>query len=174
MKKVLAILLAVLSLCLVFAGCSGRDSGEDKKTYYTVIFRQVGEEDVSIKVESGAGLTEEQIPTPKQKDGYAIGWESFDLSCVTSNIIINAIEVQSGVKITLVYPEMFPQELIEVREITVSKGVSFVLPKKVAGPIGNAWGIKGWRTEDGVLFPFSGVYNLDEGVTLVAEVEQWI
>lgn len=174
MKKVLAIMLAVLSLSLAFSGCGGRDNVEEEKTYYTVIFRQVGEEDVSIQVESGAGLTEGQIPVPKQKEGYAIGWESVDLSCITSNIIVNAVEVQSGVKITLVYPEAFPQELIEVREITVSKGVSFVLPKKVAGPIGNTWGIKGWRTEDGVLFPFSGVYNLDQGVTLIAEVEQWI
>lgn len=176
MKKFLAILLAMMSMCLVFAGCNGETQGEEpaEPTYYTVTFKQDGQADVTIRVESGKGISASEMPTPKPVDGYIVVWEDVDLSCITKDMTVNAIATYNGFVITLVYPAMFPKELITVTEIKIETGEEFNLPTLEADPEDAGYEIEKWIVVGGELdgqeFPFSGTYGLSMNITLEAKV----
>lgn len=174
MKRVLAVFFAVMSICLIFAGCGGNHTDNlDEKTYYTVTFKQEGEKDVKVKVECGKGIAKSKIPKPIPLEDYSIEWEDVDLSEITSDITVNAIKTYIGLKITLVYGDGFPKELITVTEIKVKTGQKYSLPELEADPVKGGYEINAWRTEDGTAFPFSGVYTLTESITLEVDFSSW-
>ena len=72
MRKIIMLFMTVLlSICTFFPSCADTVT-ETEKIYYTVTFRQEGEEDIVKKVEAGKGLTSSDIPEPKLKDGYTV------------------------------------------------------------------------------------------------------
>ena len=180
MKKFLAILLAMMSMCLVFAGCNGGTQGEEpaEPTYYTVTFKQEGQADVTIRVESGKGISASEMPTPKPVEGYTVVWEDVDLSSVTKDMTVNAIKTYNGMMITLVYPAMFPKELITVTEIKIKTGEEFTLPTLNADPEVGGYEIEKWIVVGGELdgqeFPFSGTYVLSTSITLKAKISLFL
>ena len=178
MKKILAVLLAVLSLCLTFAGCGGgQGDTPDAPTFYTVTFKQDGQADAKVSVESGKGLSQSQIPTPKPVDGYIVVWEDVDLTNITKDITVNAVLksiADTGLKITLIYPEKLPENLITVREIDIKVGEEFNLPELIVDAEDGGYEILAWKTADGMEFPFSGTYMLTESITLTALVRGYL
>ena len=61
-----------------------------KEVTYTISFVQAGQETKTFTVKEGESFT--AIPTPAQKVGYTVVWQDVDLTNVTSNITVNAIE----------------------------------------------------------------------------------
>ena len=60
---------------------------------YNVSFVQEGQETVVIMVEQGDSLASSDLPTPKTKTGYTVTWEAVDLTDITSNITVHAVEI---------------------------------------------------------------------------------
>ena len=170
MKKLIACMIAVVAMCFAFVGCGddGADKAQKPKVYYSVVFMQDGTEVKTISVESGKSVVESEIPTPNPKTGYIITWEDVDLSKVTTDLTINAVETPESYKITLSYPEDFPSELATVTEIDVDYKGTFTLPSVKADIVKGGWEIVSWQTQDGAQFPATGVYELTEGITLKA------
>ncbi|MBQ8308621.1 MAG: hypothetical protein IJX96_02180 [Clostridia bacterium] len=203
MKKILTSLLAVLSCCALFAACNGSgetsspesesvttsseiggsvdssttgDGGDETPTitYYTVTFRQDGESDVTVRVESGKGVAEADIPTLRAKFGHTATWETVDLTNVTQDIVVNAVYTPKTYKITLVWnlPSDVPETAVTKTEIEVKYNEAFVLPS-YGGVSGDGWKIDYWKTAEGEKF-FSGNYPLVSDITLYAEWSLWI
>ncbi len=91
MKRILLVLLSVVLSVGALFGCKDKKEPSKSQTvYHTVTFKQNGKEDVVFKVEDGRALTD--IPIPAAKTGYDVGWQQAELSCVTKNVTIWAIE----------------------------------------------------------------------------------
>ena len=67
---------------------------------HTVTFKQPGESDVVRKVLHLDSLLD--VPAPVQKNGYLITWESKDLTCVSEDMIVNAVIIPIEYKINYV------------------------------------------------------------------------
>ena len=70
-----------------------------KISVYTVTFRQDGQKDIIRQVKYKGAVSEEDIPTPVQENGYTIEWEENDLSCITEDIIVNAVKTAIAYRI---------------------------------------------------------------------------
>ena len=64
-------------------------TSEEKKAYYSVVFKQEGQEDIVKQVEEGKALTE--IPTLAQKTGYTTKWSVEDFSNITENLTVTVL-----------------------------------------------------------------------------------
>ena len=64
------------------------------------LFKQPGESDVVRKVLHLDSLLD--VPAPVQKNGYLITWESKDLTCVSEDMIVNAVIIPIEYKINYV------------------------------------------------------------------------
>ena len=95
---IVSLLLATI-MCFSLVACGGGDKDSDTDTNtntdtdvaadsFTVTFKQEGEEDVVITVESGKTI---EIPAPKAVAGYTVEWDQ-DLTgiAITQNVIVNA------------------------------------------------------------------------------------
>ena len=116
MRKVLSVILA-LTLVICAWGCSPQppqNPSDEQTVYYNVTFKQDGYDDVVKRVESGKGLSEENIPVPHDKTGYTVVWEEVDLSCITADIVVYAVETVNEYTIYLLYyPPQSQKETIE-------------------------------------------------------------
>ena len=184
LKKVLVLVVAMLTLCTLFCGCgdtpSNTDDGGGNVTppeivYYDVTFKQDGEADVVIKVERGKALPQESIPTVKPKAGHTVVWEEKDLTNVTENITVNAIATPNTYKIFLEWnaPNGIPTSATEQTEITVTYGQKFTLP--TYGKINeDGWKIDYWYISGNKNTKLnSGIYTLTKNVTITAEWSLW-
>ena len=64
-NNLIIFVLVIISFSFIFSGCNGKD-------FYTVTFKQEGQEDVVITVKAGGSLDESQIPEiiQPEDDGY--------------------------------------------------------------------------------------------------------
>lgn len=61
----------------------------DESYFHAVTFRAEGEDDIIVIVRDGAAV--EEIPAVPARAGYDGAWDIEDLSCVTSDLLVNAI-----------------------------------------------------------------------------------
>ena len=174
MKKLFIYFLSVICLTsLLFSVvCFTACNNDDKIVYYNVIFRQLGQEDVIKEVEKGKGLSQAEIPIPIEKEGYVITWEDIDLSCITSDIVVNAIEKVVGYKISFNYdcPYEIEEELLS--ELYVGNGESFNLPNYVGVSGSKMFAVDKWITESGNEYK-SGLYSENKNIVLNATWKEW-
>ncbi len=174
MKKLLAYILSVICLTsllfslVCFTGCNN----ESQTAYCYVTFKQAGQEDVKIQVEKGKGLNLSEIDPPVQKDGYVITWEDVDLSVVTSDIVINAVEKELGYKISFNYDCPYDIEEDLLTELYVGYGESFNLPNYVGVSGNKMFAVDKWLTEDGDEY-ISGLYLEKNDIVLNATWKEW-
>lgn len=174
MKKIFIYVLSVICLAsllfslVCFAGCNN----ESKMSYCYVTFRQLGQEDVIKEVEKGKGLSQSEIPVPIQKEGYVITWEEVDLSNITSDIVVNAVEKLVGYKITFNYDCPYEIEEDLLSELYVYKGDSFNLPNYVGVKGSKMFAVDKWLTEDGKEYK-SGLYTENKDLVLNATWKEW-
>lgn len=88
-----ALILALIAVTLLCSAC-----GEGTQ-YVRLTFRQSGFEDVVRNIPYGTAAT--GIPVPREKTGYTVAWEQIDLSCVTEDRVIYAIETPNTYTVTL-------------------------------------------------------------------------
>lgn len=180
MRKLICIILSLIAV-LSFVGCTSQTPPPvNPPTFYSVTFKQDGFEDVVKWVESGLALDEKDIPEPKQKAGYIVTWEEVDLSCITENIVVNAVETPSSTEPSepqepqqeyTIYLKYYApdsqKETIEQtmpKEIKVKYGEVPVLPTYEQ----NRYVIVGWLNEDGTAY-INGAYLKTENTTLEAK-----
>ncbi len=96
MKKFLLLLLcALLSFSTLFA-CSKKYVSET--VYYSIVFKQDGQEDIVKVVKKGEELKD--LPTPVEKTGYDIVWSQTEFKDVQSDITVWARETAKSYTVT--------------------------------------------------------------------------
>ena len=192
-KKWIYSLLAMLACVLLVGACAPNDgenstessriespssSGESDETpvvYYTVTFKQEGEKDVVLKVESGKGVAQESIPTPRAKFAHTVAWETVDLSNITQNTVVNAIATPKTYQITLVWNApngVTTTDVMQTTKITVRYNEKFILPT-YGSVVSGGWKVDYWHTDEGDKVQ-SGSYAWANDMTLYAEWSYWV
>lgn len=128
---------------------------------YTISFVQDGQPIKTVTVEEGEACPESEIPAPAEKTGYIVTWEEKDLSNITENITVNAVETPKTYNVTLEIGE----GTLTSTTFTVSYDEDYILP--VATPkLG--YELVGWY-RNGEEFANRGKWNVDEeNIVLVA------
>ncbi len=128
---------------------------------YTVSFVQDGQPIKTVTVEEGEACLESDIPTPAEKTGYIVTWEEKDLSNITENITVNAVETPKSYTVTLEIGE----GSLTSTSYTVSYDEDYILP--IVTPKAG-YEFIGWQ-KDGADFANRGKWSVDEeNITLVA------
>ncbi len=170
MKKIIVFcMMIILSAFTIFPSCTIMQF-EDDPIYYTVTFRQEGEEDIVKRVESGKGLSASDIPEPKPKEGYTVMWENVNFERINQNIIVYATETKNGYNINFLYdvPIDTPDTLLT--EITTEQ--NFVnLPTYMTTSGSKGYYVEKWLTETGE--EFSEDSKITGNMTLKAEWNEW-
>ena len=161
MKKLLALALSTMCCVTAFVGC-GEATPNPTDNKYTITFVQDGADDVVYQVKSGEDLTE--IPTPKAKKGYTVTWESTDLTNITKNITVHAVNTPNTYTITyqLAQDETMNAALTQI--VTYDATYELSIPEK------DSYAFMGWQYDEAILQQ-SGVWSIDENVTLSATWE---
>ncbi len=103
MKKLLFLLLSITTSMSVLAACGGDETPTtpDRTTvFYTVTFKQAGEEDVVRVVEEGDSLLSSSIPELNQKTGYTVAWDTNDFTNIDGDMIVTAVATANEYTIT--------------------------------------------------------------------------
>lgn len=98
MRKIFALACAACATLTVGALTACGDKETKDPVYYTVTFVQSGQENVVKTVSEGKALTD--IPETKAREGYTVTWESVDLSKITSNVTVKAVETPNTYTVT--------------------------------------------------------------------------
>ncbi len=95
--------VAMLAGCSCSCNGDGDEDNPDGKVYYTITFKQEGQEDVIRKVEQGQYLSTQDIPviTGEAKKGHSVAWDVDDFTAISSDTVVNAIETPNVYTITL-------------------------------------------------------------------------
>lgn len=166
-KRILVCLLAIVGL-FMFASCSGGGSSvsssneKTEKETYTITFKQSGYDDVIKTVEEGATLTD--VPSTQGKIGYTVVWETVDLTDISGNMVVNAVETANTYKV--IYDAgadatVSPTEA----EVTYDSVATHPTPEK-EGYTFIAWLYKGTAV--------TGKWTIAENVTLTASWQEII
>lgn len=189
MKKLILFLTSLL--CVTgFAGCqfltfnsSSSDSSPDSsvqdsipedsssdssseapivKNKYTVTFTQYGQSDVVKTVEEGDTLTD--IPTPADRTGYTVVWADVDLTNITENITVEAVETANTYTIT--YDAAGGEVTPATQEVTYDSAYTLATPTR------ENYDFIAWTYEGGAVS--SAVWSIADDVTLVATWQEII
>ena len=71
----------------------------DTRATYSISFVQAGQETKTFAVKEGESFTE--IPTPVEKTGYTVEWDTKDFTNISGNMTVTAIEKAKTYTITL-------------------------------------------------------------------------
>ena len=169
MKKFIMFVMAV-GMCFALSSCAWLENVDSSSTgsevvvtkTVTVIFRQNGAEDVVKTVKEGDALTD--IPTPAAKTGYTVVWEEADLTNITEDMVVNAVEMAKTYTVTLnanggeVSQETF----------TVTYDAEYTLVE----PTHDEYGFKYW-TYAGNKVDLSGIWNIDSENGEIQLLAEW-
>ncbi len=102
------------------------DSSEDEEIYYTVTFKQQGQADIVFAhIKENFKFT--NIPTPMQKVGYTVVWDSAELAklnVIAENVIVHAVETAKTYTIIL----SANGGTVSETKVTVVYGQAYELP----------------------------------------------
>ena len=133
-------------------------SEEEKKVFYSVIFKQEGEDDIVKQVEEGKALTD--VPAPTQKTGYTTKWSMQDFSNITENLTVTAVATANEYTITY-----------DAGEGTVDTATQTVvydsIPGAFAEPTREGYNFVCW-TYEGKAVQATDVWKIAGDVTFVA------
>ena len=152
---IITILLSII-MCFTLVACGGnKDSDTDTDTEadsdcstFTVTFKQEGEADVVITVESGKTI---DIPTPKAVAGYTVAWDQ-DLTgvAITQNVVVNV--VKKTVENAINYNMNGGTNSIEnPTKFTVEDSITFAVPTRPG------YDFKGWYRDSAFVTPITGI-----------------
>ncbi len=107
MRKIIALFLGVTLALGGLAACGkkkptsssdGYSAQQPVEEYYRITFKQNGQEDVVKKLLKGETLTD--VPTPKTRVGYDVGWNVTDFSQITEDTVVQAVETAKTYTVT--------------------------------------------------------------------------
>ena len=165
MKRKIIIVSIFLIVVIVIAAiglskCSGgAQQGNKKEKIYTITFVQVGQSDVVREVKEGGILTD--IPEPQKKTGYTVVWEEKDLSNITRNIVVNAVETPNEYTITYVTEVGKLESNTQV--VTYDAAYELAMPA-----VPELYTFAYWAQQDGTVVAQTGRWKISADVTLTA------
>ena len=146
-----AVLLA--ACCLAACGENGTPAT------YTVTFVQSGQEDVLRTVKEGETPTD--IPAVQPREGYTVVWEEKDLTNISGNITVNAVETANTYTVT--YDANGGTVSSETLTVTYDAQYALVTPSREDGYTFVCW----MNGEDPITQ--SGTWKIASDVTLTAQ-----
>jgi hypothetical protein len=153
MKKFIQKATSAIALFFVcgFAACG--------ETQITVSFVQEGQETVVKTLTKGETLND--IPAPKQAEGYTVTWDREDFSALTQSVTVTAVVTPNTYVINY--------EIEEAANgceglLTVRYGEDFTL----ANPTLDGFVFAGWKLQGTNIFVENGKYTWTENLTLTA------
>lgn len=153
MKRLLTILCALtLALCGL-TGC--------KKTF-TISFVQEGYETVVIEVKEGDSLDKSLLPALKGKKGYTAAWKRTNFQNVQANATVGVAYTPN------VYTVSYDTDGGEFLDGVLTQSVTFDASYELKTPTRENYDFVCWE-RDSVVFESSGVWTLDENVSLKAK-----
>lgn len=167
-RKILIVSIILIAVILIVAiglsrcGKTHQKDGqeENQEKMYTVTFVQNGQSNVVREVEEGGTLTD--IPEPQKRTGYTVAWEEKDLSNITRNIVVNAIETPNEYTVTYVTEE----GTLERNKQTVTYDAAYELATPAAPDM---YTFAYWAQEDGTAIMQTGCWKIAADVTLTAK-----
>ena len=168
MKKSLFLTICISAILL--SGCNA-STGElvPKKEgeYYTVTFRQDGQKDVTRSVKAGEALTD--IPTPVEKDGYTIVWDTTEFSSLSKDMLVFAVATANEYVISFDLYSTWGEVRLEKQTQTVTFDSAYALET----PTLYGFFFTGWEIKDkGTAFDGEGTYTVAGDITLVPTWEK--
>ena len=152
------------------SGCNtptGDNSPQKQGDYYTVTFRQDGQKDVTRSVKAGESLTD--IPTPIQKDGYTVGWDTTDFSAITKDLLVLAVATANEYTISFdLHSTLGEVQFDDGSQTVVFDGAYALETPSLYGYIFTGWEMK----ERGTAFDSEGTYTVASDITLVPTWEK--
>lgn len=134
---------------------------EEKKEYWTVTFKQSGQNDVVKQVEKGEEFTD--VPAPIEKVGYAVDWDctGVDFANITADIVINAVETPNTYTVSYNCGRGTMPEGVEYSQtVTYDSVVTHPVPAC------EGWEFVAWMYEGAAI---SEKWTIADDVTLTAE-----
>ena len=93
-SKMIVLLPVLLIFSSTLISCGNSEQPLEKQTF-SIVFKQNGVEDIIKTVKEGENLVD--IPNPTEKTGYSVIWDMTNFNNITSNLIINAIEILASI-----------------------------------------------------------------------------
>ena len=178
MKKLLLLILSLSMATVAFSSCSflsglfdspqessssiEAPSSEKEEKTYTVTFVQDGKTVKEIEVKEGGSVAEADIPELATKTGYAVEWEKVDLSNITADLEVKAVETANTYTITF---DMNGGDAIDPLTVTFDSNVT--LPK----PTRDGYKFNYWLDAEGKIVD-SGKWTIADNITLKADWQQ--
>lgn len=168
MKKITFLIISIITVLL--SGCSaptGSPQTPENSNYYTVTFRQNGQEDIVRKVAVGEILTD--IPVPIEKEGYTLSWDRVDFSNLSENIVVTAVETANEYEITFNLYSKWGTVDFDMQSTTLVFDGEYEFEE----PSLYGFLFVGWKIEEtGADFAPNGVYTVAQDLTLIPEWEK--
>ncbi|MBQ8295593.1 MAG: InlB B-repeat-containing protein [Clostridia bacterium] len=170
MKKFMLLIVALCGV-MVFSACGGggtsnesggiptHSSGQVQDKKCTVTFKQLGQNDIVKEVKEGETLTD--IPTPAEKVGYDVVWDTNSFANITENMVVTAVETAK--KYTVTY------DAGEGTVTSATQEVTFDSEPTLATPTREGYVFTGWTYEGKAV---TGKWTIAQSVTLVATWEE--
>lgn len=188
MKKSLLLFICAFCCSMTFSACFGDSSGSssgqsqtgqsssseevessgdetesssvEAVEKYTVTFKQADQIDQMVEVVKGDSLESEDIPAVKEKTGYTIRWEEVDLTNITEDITVNAVETANTYTIT--YDANGGSVTPATQEVVFDSTPTLATPTR-EDYLFNCWTYEGTAVVNGA------AWTIADDVTLVAE-----
>lgn len=142
---------------------SGSDGEIVEKKKYTVTFTQFDQADVVLTVEEGDSVATDAVPTPRDRTGYTVVWETKDLSNVTGDITVKAVETPN--RYTVTYDVNGGASETTAQEVTYDAAYTLVTPTR------DGYTFLGWTLEGNVV-DSGAAWKIADDVTLVAQWQE--
>ena len=140
---------------------NGSASSEEKINYYTITFKQAGQDDVVKQVEAGKDLAD--IPAPVQKTGYTTKWSVENFTAIAENMTVEAVATAN--EYTITYNAGEGEVSPETQKVTYD-----AVPESFVTPTRYGYDFICW-TYEGKAVQATDVWKIAGDVTLVAS---WI
>ena len=141
------------------------ENSEEETVSYSVVFKEEGFADVVISVNEGEGI--ETLPTFQgtPKTGYVLAWDKTELTVITENTVVNAVE--RAKKYTITFD--LAGGSLDVQSLEVTYDAQYTLPT----PSYTGFQFVAWYYGEEEISQ-TGKWEIDgENIVLTAMFESW-
>ena len=138
-------------------------SEEDNEQFVKVTFKQDGQADVVKTLKQGETLTD--VPTPAQKMGYLVEWDTADFTNITEDMTVTAVETAKTYTIIL----NANSGTLTQTEVTVTYGQAYAL----VVPMHDEDVFECWVYDEENI-PLMGIWSMDTDSGEITLTAKWM
>jgi len=158
MRKVITLVASMILLITIFSACKGNDGD----LTYEITFVQSGYPNIIRNLRKEQTLANEDIPIPKQREGYTTTWEITDFSKIKINTIVKASEVANN------YTINYDVGCNDAEISSALQNVTFNAEYELCKPTRPGYFFDGWIITDTEIELKDGVYDIASDICLIA------